>query len=96
MKTLMIKDLSASTELDREAMATVAGGTYLTRMPVWGGPSYKLRSYFDKTDIDFSAEQNIGQEQLVDVANGNNVAFADHIKSVVNPSQDAHNTINFR
>ena len=95
MKTLMIKDLSASTELDREAMASVAGGTYLSRMPVWGGPSYGLGGYFKKTDIDFSAEQNIGQEQLVDVANGNNVAFADHIKSVVKPSQSANNTINF-
>jgi hypothetical protein len=96
MTTLMIKDLSASTELDRAAMASVAGGTYLSRMPVWGGPSYDLRSRFDLTEINFAAEQNIGQEQVVDVANGNNVAFADHIKSVVKPSQDAHNTINFR
>jgi hypothetical protein len=96
MKTLMIKDLSASAELDREAMASVAGGTFERRLlPVFGGPRYDLRSRVDITKIDFSAEQNIGQEQLVDVANGNNVAFADHIKSIVKPSQDAHNTINF-
>jgi hypothetical protein len=95
MKTLMIKDLSASTELDRAAMASVAGGTFERLMPVYPGPFYGLRSRVDVTKIDFSADQFIGQSQTVDVANGNNVAFADHIKSVVKPSQDASNTINF-
>jgi len=95
MKTLMIKDLSASTELDREAMASVAGGTYLSRLPLWGGDRYSLRSDVDVTKIDFAADQFIGQEQNVSVATGLDVAFADHIKSVVKPSQSANNTINF-
>ena len=39
MKTLMIKDLSASVELDSKAMASVAGGLYLgRRLPFWGAP----------------------------------------------------------
>jgi hypothetical protein len=50
----------------------------------------------DVTKINFAAEQFIGQEQNVDVATGVNVAFADHLKSVVKPSQDATNSINFR
>ena len=93
MKTLMIKDLTASTELDSEAMASVAGGLYL-KLPVWGGP-HKVRKDIDVTKINFAAEQFIGQEQNVDVATGINVAFADHLKSVVKPSQDANNTIRF-
>lgn len=94
MKTLMIKDLAVSAELDRDAMASVAGGLYLPRK--WYGPSYRSHTDIDVTKIDFSAEQFIGQEQNVDVATGVNVAFADHLKSVVIPSQNATNTINFR
>jgi len=95
MKTLMIKDLSASLELDRKAMATVTGGSRLYRMPLWGGPSYKKYSYSDSTKIDFAADQFIGQQQSVDVATGVNVAFADHLKSVVNTNQNANNDIHF-
>ena len=95
MNTLMIKDLTQSTELDGQAMASVAGGSYLKRLPLWGGPRYNVRTDIDKTMIDFSAEQFIGQEQNVDVATGVNVAFADHIKSVVKPSQHADNSIRF-
>jgi hypothetical protein len=62
---------------------------------VWGGDRYDLRSRVDVTRIDFAADQFIGQEQNVDVGTGLNVAFADHIKSVVKPSQNANNTINF-
>ncbi len=92
MKTLMIKDLTASAELDSEAMASVSGGLHLT-LPSWG--KYKVRKDIDVTKIDFAADQFIGQEQNVDVATGINVAFADHLKSVVKPSQDAQNNIRF-
>ena len=95
MNTLMIKDLTESKELDAEAMASVAGGTHLKRLPLWGGPRYSLKVDVDKTLVGFSADQFIGQEQNVDVATGVNAAFADHIKSVVKPSQRAANTINF-
>lgn len=94
MKTLMIKDLTVSAELDREAMASVSGGLYLARMP-WYGPSYSVHKDVDVTKIDFSADQFIGQSQNVSVATGVNAAFVDHLKSVVKPSQDATNTINF-
>lgn len=94
MSTLQIKDLSANAELDSQAMRTVAGGRY--RLPFWGGNSYNLRSNLDVTRIDFAADQFVGQTQSVDVVNGANVAFADHIKSVVKPSQNANNNINFR
>ena len=93
MKTLMISDLTVSTELDSEAMATVSGGYY--GLPYWGGPSYSSR---ERTDIDvtsFTADQFIGQAQNVSVANGVNAAFVDHLKSVVKPTQSASNNINF-
>ena len=94
MNTLMINDLTDSKELDAEAMASVAGGSHLKRMPLWG-PRYSKHVDIDKTLVDFSAEQFIGQEQNVDVATGVNVAFADHIKSVVKPTQTATNNISF-
>jgi hypothetical protein len=89
----MIKDLTVSAELDREAMASVAGGMGLK--PLWFGPSYYSRKDVDITKIDFKADQFIGQQQNVDVAAGVNVAFADHLKSVVKPTQTANNNINF-
>ena len=97
MKTLMISDLTVSTELDSEAMATVSGGySDYYGLPYWGGPSYSSR---ERTDIDvtsFTADQFIGQEQNVSVANGVNTAFADHLKSIVKPTQSAHNNISYR
>ncbi len=95
MNTLMIKDLTESKELDTEAMASIAGGTHLKRMPSWIGPRYYERTNIDKTIVDFAADQFIGQEQNVEVATGVNAAFADHIKSVVKPSQNAQNNISF-
>ena len=96
MKTLMISDLTVSTELDGEAMASVAGGySYGYIPPYWGGPSYYSH---DRTDIDFTAfkaDQFIGQAQTTDVATGINVAFASNLKSVVKPYQNGSNNINF-
>jgi hypothetical protein len=96
MKTLMISDLTVSTELDSEAMATVSGGySYYYGLPYWGGPSY---SSYDRTNTDvisFTADQFIGQAQNVSVTNGVNAAFVDHLKSVVKPTQSASNNINF-
>ena len=95
MTALTIKDLSASTELDTEAMALVSGGKHGYLMPVWGGPVYKERNRTDIDVVNFAADQFIGQEQNVDVVTGANVAFADHFKSKVIPSQDANNSIHF-
>ena len=41
------------------------------------------------------ARQLINQVQNTDVATGINVAFADHLKSVVKPNQNGVNNINF-
>jgi len=90
MKTLTIKDLSRTAELDRQAMAGVSGGTYKGWVP------YSL-STFDKSSHSFSfdAQQSIGQSQLTEVNNGNNAAFVSGINSTVKPTQTAKNTINF-
>lgn len=89
MSTLMIKDLARTEELDRSAMAQVKGGTfYFPWLPVYGYESYS-------SSVDFAASQSIGQVQNVVNNNGNNVAFASGISSVVTPVQTANNNINF-
>ena len=86
MKSLMIKDLSVTEELDGRAMSAVRGGN----LPgFWHGYSSTT------TDLSFNATQLISQSQNTLNVNGNNVAFADHIDSTVKPVQKATNTINF-
>jgi hypothetical protein len=86
MKTLMIKDLSLTEEMDRKAMAAVQGGTYKGAHYV---PSYSQ----NKSDLSFDATQLISQDQNVFNANGNNVAFLDKskINSTVTSDQHANN-----
>ncbi len=83
---LTIKDLNKTAELDGEALASVHGGRLLLPFPVFSS---------SKSKLDFSAEQSIGQVQDIVNQNGNNVAFADDIKSVIKPTQHAQNNINF-
>ena len=90
MSTLSIKDLSVAETLEGKAMRAVRGGMYRI-MPYYWGPSVSV----SKKDLNFSAEQLISQSQSVSNANGNNVAFAHGITSTVNPTQRAHNNINF-
>ena len=89
MKSLIIKDLSRTLELDRSAMASVHGGMSK------GSPF--MPAYFDasKHSFSFDAKQVIDQSQNTLVNNGNNVAFAHGITSTVKPTQTANNTINF-
>jgi hypothetical protein len=92
MKTLMIKDLTASVELDSKAMASVAGGLYLRRPAYWGAPSLSV----SLTDIDTKsviASQDLAQVMNVDTVTGANVAFADHLQSNVATSQFGTNNI---
>ena len=94
MKTLMIKDLSASVELDSKAMASVAGGTLgrIRRLPYWGAPSLSV----SLTDIDTKsviASQDLVQVMNVDTVTGANTAFADHLQSNVFTSQQGANNI---
>jgi hypothetical protein len=93
MKSLTIKDLARTTELDRHAMAGVSGGMnkdYKGWMPA----SF---TSLDKSSHEFSfdATQLVSQGQETTVNNGNNVAFASGITANVNPTQKAKNTINF-
>jgi hypothetical protein len=92
MKTLMIKDLSASVELDSKAMSAVSGGLHLRRRPYWGAPKLSL----SLTDIDTTsviASQDLAQVMNVDTVTGANVAFADHLQSNVATSQFGTNNI---
>ena len=90
MKTLMISDLTVSTELDSEAMTTVSGGRSKYG---WAAPRYASHESTDISISKFTADQFIGQAQNVSVATGIDAAFADHLKSVVQPNQSAENNI---
>lgn len=92
MKTLTIKDLALTEELDRKAMAGVHGGMSMYK----GATSSWLPSLnVPKGDIKFDASQVLVQSQETLVNNGNNAAFVSGITSTVNPSQKGTNTINF-
>lgn len=88
MKTLSIKDLSRNEALDAKAMSAVRGGHGRS-------PSSYYSAYYDasKSDSSLTAFQRIDQSQDVFNANGNNVAFSDHITSTVKPVQTANNTV---
>ncbi len=87
MTKLMIKDLSTSTELDHTALAAVRGGRLaLPLFPVFSS---------NRSSVDFSAAQEIGQVQDIASDNGNNVAFADYVKTKIVPTQRAANNINY-
>jgi hypothetical protein len=82
MKTLNIKDLPVTEELDRHAMSAVRGGYSL----FW--PAVDI----SHTDLSFEAQQLIGQTQNTSVNTGVNVAFAQNIKANVKPTQIASNS----
>jgi hypothetical protein len=98
MATLMIKDLSVTTELNHSAMASVRGGynkTYTGSMSL-SAPAVEVPKYTAPAHTyTFDASQLIGQAQNVTNNNGNCVAFASCIESTVNPTQSANNNINF-
>jgi hypothetical protein len=88
MKSLTIKDLSVTEELDSRAMSAVRGGNLPSFWPGYNSSS---------TSLSFGAEQLISQTQTTINNNGNNVAFASGISSTVKPTQTAnnYNTVNF-
>ena len=100
MKTLTIKDLPRSAELDRNAMTAVRGGMGSGKysaassspyMPSFAAPMLG----FTQNDFSFDASQSLGQSQNTLVNNGNNVAFVSGITANVAPSQHGSNNINF-
>lgn len=91
MKTLMIKDLALTEELDRTAMAAVHGGRLLGVRPF----SFDLRLSDDHSfNSSIAASQFLGQEQNVQtlVGNGNSFAFADKVKPTANVSVSQNGT----
>jgi hypothetical protein len=82
MKSLMIKDLAVTEELDSRAMSAVRGGF------AYFAPSFD----FTQLGVSVNTQQGIGQTQKVLNENGNNVAFATDISSTVKPIQKADNT----
>ncbi|TAL95053.1 MAG: hypothetical protein EPN73_14925 [Paraburkholderia sp.] len=89
MKTLMIKDLSHTEQLDGSAMRAVRGG-YV----------FPTNNYFNFSPITVDtskhvyADQSIASLMSVQVSTGDGSAFLNNVTSNVNPSIDAKNTIN--
>lgn len=97
MTTLILKDLSVTTELDARELSAVRGGSrglygdMGNFGPTYGGPSLS----YSQNDLNFNAAQSLGQCQNTQVNNGNNAAFVCGINSTVTPTQCGHNNINF-
>jgi hypothetical protein len=89
MKTLTIKDLDRTEQLDRSAMAAVRGGWSMY------SPSFKTGdlSYKPNYDSSINALQNLGQEQNVITATANGSAFLDHVDVHSNVHQNGQNKI---
>ncbi|GAA5020369.1 hypothetical protein IA69_21250 [Massilia sp. JS1662] len=86
MKTLIIKDLSVASELDRDTMAAVRGG-YNMSQTSW----YPLPSPTYGTTVD--ATQNLTQFQNVVNATANGSAFVNGVTANNNTSQFGQNNI---
>jgi hypothetical protein len=89
MKTLTIKDLDRTEQLDRSAMAAVRGGWSMF------SPSYKTGNvtYAPSYDSSINALQNLGQEQNVMTATANGSAFLDGVSVHSNVHQNGQNKI---
>jgi hypothetical protein len=89
MKTLIIKDLARTEQLDRTAMAGVRGGWTMN------SPYYSVGdvTYAPSYDDSIHATQNMFQSQEVMNATANGSAFVDGVYVNSNVSQDGNNTI---
>ena len=89
MKTLTIKDLTRTEQLDRSAMAGVRGGWKMH------SPSYAFGdvSYAPTYDSSITAVQNLAQHQSVLNATANESAFIEGVHVNSNISQKGNNTI---
>ncbi|MES2259736.1 MAG: hypothetical protein V4724_14540 [Pseudomonadota bacterium] len=89
MKTLTIKDLARTEQLDRTAMSTVRGGW---KMPA---PSYTFGNvnYAPTYDSSIHATQDLKQMQEVVNATANGSAFLSGIHATNHTSQFGQNNI---
>jgi hypothetical protein len=95
MKTLMIKDLSVTEQLDSKAMSAVRGGIALGY-----GYGYPSSSYFNFSPVwapnnskTVNATQLINTTMNMESANGNNSALVSGTTTYMNPSVQAANNI---
>ena len=88
MKTLIIKDLARTEQLDRTAMAGVRGGTM-------SAPYYSLGdvTYAPSYDSSIHAAQNMVQVQDVVNATANGSAFLEGVSANNQTSQNGQNNI---
>ncbi|WP_075793917.1 hypothetical protein [Massilia putida] len=86
MKTLIIKDLTVTSELDHHAMTAVRGGHGMTQTSWYPSASPKFSSSLDAT-------QNLAQFQNVVNATANGSAFIDGVTANNNTSQFGQNNI---
>jgi hypothetical protein len=89
MKTLIIKDLARTEQLDRSAMAGVRGGWKMS------SPSYSFgdTTYAPKSDSSLHATQNMVQMQDVVNATANGSAFIEGVHATNNTSLFGQNNI---
>ena len=90
MKTLIIKDLARTEELDRGALSAVRGGIRI------GEPSsykYGNLTFAGTYDSSIHATQNLAQFQTVTNAVANGSAFVDHLQVNNNTSLFGQNNI---
>jgi hypothetical protein len=89
MKTLIIKDLARTEELDRTEMAGVRGGMKMS------APSYKFGdvTYAPSFDSSIDATQDLMQVQKVLNATANGSAFIDNLDVHNNVTQNGKNLI---
>ena len=89
MKTLTIKDLARTEELDRSAMAFVRGGFKM------GSPGYGYGdvNYAPKFDSSITATQNLVQMQEVLTATANGSAFLSGVHVDSDVDQHGENKI---
>jgi hypothetical protein len=89
MKTLTIKDLSRTEQLEHSAMAAVHGGWSMF------APSYHVGdvSYAPSADSSITATQNLLQQQGVTTATANGAAFINGVHVDSDVRQNGKNTI---
>jgi hypothetical protein len=89
MKTLIIKDLARTEQLDRTAMASVRGG-WTMNSPYY---SFGDVTYAPSYDSSIHATQNLFQAQSVTNATANDSGFVSGVHVDSNVSQRGDNTI---
>jgi len=89
MKTLTIKDLARTDELDSRSMAAVRGGWSMAE------PSWKVGdvNYSPSFDSSIHATQNLLQQQSVLTSTANGSAFVHGVDVHSNVRQDGENKI---